>query len=708
MNLFSRPRRSMPMIMQEANGECGLASLAMIANWLGHAIDMPFLRSRFPTSRFGLTFARVAEIASELGLSSRAFVADSVEELKQVRCPAILHWEGNHFVVLTSVSRGRFVIHNPAYGVRTLAAEDVKRHFTGSLLEIERGGDFAQIVSQKRLTIQRVFASVSGLKTSVTQIFCISGATAAISLVLPVLVQAALDDVIPRQDAGLLLALAVSYMAASAISALGDWYRQRILLNAGTSFVAQFTRNAVGHLFQLPLRYFESRHPADITVRLDSVDHIKNVVVQAVATSIVDAFVIVLAAGMMFLYAPVLGAIILFTLILVGGVRLLAFPYIARNGSIALKARSLERSNLIDNLRAIIPLRMGQALDRSNNRWFAALLRHLNAEFKLGLAEANLAFALHVIIALGVSVTLYLGVAAVIANKMTIGMLYAFFTFRSLFFERLESVVTSTIQVSMLSTNMARLRDFTEEPIEEIDQWRSAGRRPPAERLHIDKVTLRLGASDRPILSEVSLELNLRDHGLIGIVGPSGSGKSSLFKVMAGLYPPTGGSITVDGQNLRKFGLQRYRRSIGLLMGADKVFRGTVIQNVTGLESDPELEQVERCLRLACLFDDVAALPWELETVVSEENGMLSTGQRRRLMLARALYKRPTLLLADEMLSNLDALTGRKILENLAKLDCVVVVSAHSPDVIPGCSAYFLIRNGTLESLPSSDLHLAA
>lgn len=696
MNFFDRKRPRVAMIMQDANGECGLASLAMVARWHGHRFDLRFLRDRYPVSARGLTFGRLAEIATELGLSARALGIDDLGDLAKVRLPALLHWENNHFVILCSVRRGRYVINNPAFGIRELSLADMQRQFSGSLMEFERRDDFARIVGEKKLTLRRLLDTTQGLKTSVMQVVCISVATAAISLVLPILVQAALDDVIPRRDSELLMGLTAAFVIASLFNALGDWYRDRILLNAGSSFVAQFTRNAVGHLFRLPLRYFESRHPADITVRLDSIEHIKAVIVNAFVTALVDIIVIILATVMMFAYAPLLGTIILSTLAVVAAIRVLAFPHISKHGGAALKARSVERARLVDNLRAVIPLRMGQALGRSSSVWYAALLNCLNAEFRLGRIETNIAFLVNAIIATGVGVTLYFGVAAVMANELTIGMLYAFFTFRSLFFERLESVVSSTIQVSMLSANMARLQDFTSEKVEDADTWRNAGGGQVAGTVHLESVDFRVGASDKPILSGIDFQFDVSARETIGIVGSSGAGKSTLLKILSGLYGPTSGTMLIEGRPLSKFGLERYRRSVGLLLGADKLFRGTILENVSGMDVAPDRKLAQSCLTIACLSDEVNALPWELDTIVSEESSLLSTGQRRRLMLARALYKRPPILLLDEIVSNLDAETASRIVDNLRAVPAAKIISSHSAAIIPGCDRYLRLEGGLL------------
>ena len=704
MNFFARRLGRVPFIRQDTAGECGLASLAMVANWQGHRLDLPHLRRRHPTSRRGLTLSELAEAAADLGLAARAFAIDDVSELLKVRCPAILHWTNNHFVVLCSAKRDRFVVNDPAFGQRTYQTEDMRNLFSGTLLELSRTNGFVQIATAKKLTLRRVISQVDGLKASALQVIAISVAVASLSLLLPVIVQEALDDVIPRRDGGLLLALAVAFMAATTLSAIGEWYRQRILLNAGTSFIAQFTRGAVHHIFQLPLGYFEARHPADLSVRLDSIEHIKSVVVQALVTAIVDAIVIVLAAAMMFAYAPALAGVIVATLVIVAITRLTALPMIASVGGVALRARSEERARLMDSLRAIAPLRVGQALGRATDRWYSSLLRHLNAEFKVGNLEANLSLALHIMVGVGTSATMYLGVAAVMANKLTVGMLYAFFTFRTLFFERLDSVVTSTVQLSMLPANMARLRDFAEQKVEVINPVRNLTRQQALKKLSLDCASFTVGKNDKPILDSISLDIDVASCEVIGLFGASGSGKSTLFKLMAGLYQASSGTMKVNGSPLEKFGIEHYRRNVGLLLGTDRIIQGSIVQNISGLRPDFDLGRVMECLEAAVLLNDVENLPWGFDTIVSEEGGLLSTGQRRRLMLARALYQNSSILLLDELISNLDGNTSGRVIENLSQLKVCKVISAHAGSLARHCNRAWLLNEGRLVETDPSEI----
>jgi ATP-binding cassette subfamily B protein RaxB len=693
MNLLGLGRRHLPVITQDTNGECGLACLAMIAQWHGHRLDLNHLRASYPTSRRGLSLANLATVADQLNFDVRGFQIEDLADLGKVRLPAILHWDNNHFVVLKSVRRGKYVIHNPAVGARTLARSDIEEHFTGFLLEVEPAQAFKIIVREKRYPLTRILELTHGLKTSLIQVVAVSVVGSAVMMLMPLFVQAALDSVLPQSDFDLLAALAGGLLLVSLTTAVADYLRSRIIANVGGAFFAQLTRNAFGHILRLPLRYFEARHPGDVATRLESVDQVRTVVTRSVVAGAVDGIMIVLSGAIMFLYAPVLALIVTSIFLLVIGIRMWLYPKMRRQGGAALIARSEERSKMIDGLRAIASVKTANATIPIASRWYDSFVRYVNATFRIQMTEAHAVLLVDIVTGIGMAATLYLGVAAVLAQQLTVGMLYAFFTYRTIFFGRIDSLVTTMTEVSMLGANMSRLSDFLEVEPEStshmIDREIRTG-------VALRNVSFRAGFGDKPILDDINLDITCNKGQTIAILGPSGSGKTTLLKVLAGLYAPTSGALEVDGVPVARWALTAYRRNIGLLLGSDKLLFGTVMENITFFAVDPNVHKVHAALRIACLFDEALNLDAGLETVVSEENGVLSSGQRRRLMLARALYSDPSILLLDEVTSNLDAETSAKVLHNLAAHPATKIITSHDLAVLEMSDTIFRMEAGKL------------
>lgn len=693
VNLFGLGRRRLPLILQDSNGECGLACITMIAQYHGHRLDLGQLRQRFPTTRRGLSLADMSAVCDQLNFTVRGLRLDTIDDLHKVRLPAILHWSGNHFVVLKAVGRGYFDIHNPASGARRLTRTEVEQHFSGILFEVQPSDSFRLIVQQKRYTLARIFELTDGLKTSFMQVVVIATVGSCVAMLLPLFVQAALDSVLPQSDVDLLGALAVGLLLVALTTAIADWIQKRVIANAGGAFFAQLTRNAVGHLFRLPLSYFESRHPGDIATRLESVDNIRNVVTRSFVAATVDAIMILLSGAIMFLYAPALAAIVSSIFLVVVLIRLGLYPRLRRQGAASLKARSEERAKMIDSLRAIAALKTANATLAASARWYDSFVRYVNATFRIQMTEATAVLAVEVVTAVGTAATLYLGVGAVLQQKMTVGMLYAFFTYRTLFFGRIDQLVTTMTEISMLSANMTRLSDFLEMPPEPTS---TAIERQIRRSVELRDVSYRPGFADPAIIEGVDLSIMPASGRTIAILGPSGSGKTTLLKVLAGLYAPSSGELEIDGVGAATWGVGAYRGNVGLLLGSDKILHGSVIENVSSFAIEPDSERAAEALRIACLDEAVAALPRGLETVISEENGVLSSGQRRRLMLARAVYSNPPILLLDEVTANLDEATARSVLANLCAHPATKIITSHDRVVLEISDEVLTMERGRL------------
>lgn len=595
--------------------------------------------------------------------------------------------------MLKHVRGGRYTIHNPAVGVRTFRREEFQAHFTGRLLEISPGSAFATIARARKNTVRRILDVTHGLKRSMVQVVAVAITGSLLSMLVPVIVQVALDSVVPKGDSNLLTVLAAGMFLVSLTVAASEWVHKRIVLNAGSAFFAQLTRNAVGHIFRLPLRYFESRHPGDIATRLESIDHVKTVITGSMVSGAIDIVMLALSGLLMFLYVPALAMMVIAVFGLVICIRLIMYPSMRKQGALALRAKADERSRLLDIVRAVAALKTANATGDTSAKWYDSLVTSVNAEFRSNKIETNALLLVDLATALGTAATLYFGVMAVIGQSITVGMLYAFFTYRGMFFERIDKLVAVMTDVAMLGNNMGRLGDFLEMDQENGGEMLD---RSISHAVELREVEFRAGFADRPIIKDIEFSVVPHTGAMIAVQGPSGSGKTTLLKILAGLYEPTGGRMLVDGTAVGRWGMTAYRDNVALLLGSDKLLRGSVTENVTCFSPVPDPSRVEAALRVACLDDAIAALPRQQETLVSEENGVLSSGQRRRLMLARAIYRDAGILLLDEVSSNLDAETTERLLENLRALPATKIITTHDPSVLRHCTSSFDMTGGTL------------
>lgn len=687
-------RRVRSLVQSEAN-ECGLTCLAMVANYHRHDIDLAYLRALFPLSRTGMSLADIVELADTLGLDAGGYALTNIDELKGVQLPAILHWKGNHFVVLESVRGGRYRVHDPEFGPRLYERADMEQLFSGVVLEFAPRMDLERVRAEKKLTFRAVFRATSGLGSTVWQISLVTVAIALLGLAMPVLLQIALDVVIPQVDLDLLHVLAIGLVLLMGFEAIGRWLRDYVTLRASTLLQLQFTRNVVGHAFRLPLNYFELRHPGDFVARVDSIEHVKAFLVGGLVTAFADSATSILIIGLMLYYAPAMAVVTMLTLVAVIGMRFLTFPKLNQATFGSLEARSEERARLLDGLRRVDSLKAHNGTERFAMRWFESFSRFANLDFRARKAEIDAELFMHVVIVLSTVATLYMGIVGVIANTLTIGTLYAFFALRSEFFARVNLLTSNLMHLSAMRVHFQRLDDVLgQEP--EAGLQDATFHRTLNREVRLEDVTVQFGRADEPILRAVNLSIDLAAHETVAIVGVSGSGKSSLMKILASLHEPAEGRVMVDGSPLAQFGKREYRSNLGVVFADDGLFAGTVADNLALF--DPAVSRAEMEAALVCvgLRDEIERLPQGYATQVSEEGGLLSTGQRRRLLLARALCRRPRLLLLDEVTANLDPTTEAALVESLKRVRAAKVFITHSERMLDQVDRVLRIEGGRL------------
>lgn len=693
---FFSGRPTVHTVLQNESQECGLACMAMIANAYGHNVNMPYMRSVHQVTGGGMSLAELYNLAGVFGFDARGLAVQNTDEMDALKLPAILHWEGQHYVVLERISGGRFYIHDPSIGPRAFDKDDFERYFSGVVLELEPRLAMDKIAAKDGLTFWDVVKSTNGFREATRRILIVSSAVGVLALATPILLQISLDFVLPQSDVDLLGILTIGLCALLLFEAIGRWLRDVVILRTSVGMQVQFTRSVVGHGLRLPLRYFEARHPGDFVTRLDSIDQVKAFASDGLVRSVADALVSVLSVALMFYYSTSMTLMVLATLAAAIGARAL---YLARTRDAtneSLAARTVEVSTLLDGLDRISTIKAHNVSGRFEQRWFEKMARFASRDFLSRKLQIDAQLLIHIVVMLGTVSTLYAGVAAVLTNKMTIGMLYAFFSLRGTFFLMADTLTVNLMHLTVIGSHVRRLEDVIQaDP--EIASGAKAIRKTIRKDVAIQDVSISFGQDQRPIVLGAELAINVEQNERIAIIGESGSGKSSLLKVIASVADPTSGSLLVDGQPLSRFGLIEYRNNIGAVFAEDGLFQATIVENVSMFDPDVSLERVQEALELVGLTSEIESLPAGLATIVANNNTLLSTGQRRRLLAARVICRRPKLMLFDEITANLDSKTEHALLEAICPLPGAKIFVTHSERLLDYVDRAYRLMNGKLE-----------
>jgi len=694
LDILNRKPRVRTVLQSEAN-ECGLACLAMVANFHGHDISLSYLRSLFPLSLRGMTFPEIAKLADQLDLDIQAFEISSFSELAKLKCPALLHWNGNHFVVLEKVVRGVFYIHDPAFGRRTYSIEDIKQHFGSFALEFEPRVKFNAITAARKSRYWSVFKACRGIENTIGVVAVLSLAASIFSLTTPVFMELALDTVIPQYDLDLLTVIVIGMALFTVFEALSRWLRDFVTIKSSTLFEIFFTRNVVGHALRLPVRFFESRHPGDFLTRLASIDHIKTFLATGFVSSVADGAMSILTVIMMFYYSTSMAMASVATLLAAVAIRVTTYPKISEYTTATLEARSEEQARLIDGLQSINALKVHNTSEFFSLKWFDSFTRFANEGFRSRKLTIDTDLLLHVVFMMGTVSTLYIGVTDVMKSTASIGILYAFFALRGSFFMSMNSLILNLLQVSIMKAHFARLDDILDET-QETNLGRLGTERTIRHTLGLEGVNVQFDRGAKPLVENINLQIDIARHESIAIVGESGCGKSSLLKIIASLHAPLVGRLLVDDQPLQAFGLHEYRANLGAVFAEDGLFSGTVVENLTMFSRDIDSARIERALYTVDLLDEIHRLPQGFATLLSNESPILSTGQRRRLLLARAIIRQPRILLLDEITANLDPQTEEKIVDALNAVPAAKIFVTHSERLLRHVNQVYRVADGKL------------
>lgn len=669
-----RWQRRVPVIHQTETAECGLACLAMICGHFGKNIDLIYLRRKFNLSARGATLAGINGIAEQLGMATRALSLE-LDELRVLKTPCILHWDFSHFVVLVSVKRNRYVLHDPARGIRYISREEMSRYFTGVALEVWPGSEFQSETLQTRISLRSLINSIYGIKRTLAKIFCLSVVIEAINLLMPVGTQLVMDHAIPAGDRGLLTLISAALMFFILLKAATSTLRAWSSLVMSTLINVQWQSGLFDHLLRLPLAFFERRKLGDIQSRFDSLDTLRATFTTSVIGFIMDSIMVVGVFVMMLLYGGYLTWIVLcFTTIYIF-IRLVTYGNYRQISEECLVREARAASYFMETLYGIATVKIQGMVGIRGAHWLNMKIDAINSGIKLTRMDLLFGGINTFVTACDQIVILWLGAGLVIDNQMTIGMFVAFSSFRGQFSERVASLTSFLLQLRIMSLHNERIADIAlhekEEKKPEIEIVADMG---PIS-LETNGLSYRYDSQSAPIFSALSLSVAPGES--VAITGASGAGKTTLMKVLCGLFEPDSGRVLINGIDIRQIGINNYHRMIACVMQDDRLFSGSIRENICGFAEEMDEEWMVECARASHIHDVIMNMPMGYETLIGELGEGLSGGQKQRIFIARALYRKPGILFMDEATSALDSESEHFVNVAIKNMNITRVIIAH-------------------------------
>jgi ATP-binding cassette, subfamily B, bacterial CvaB/MchF/RaxB len=694
----------MQVIYQNEVAECGYACLAMVLTHFGRATEVRELSAYRPISANGLTLMDLYDVATDFGLEVQAFRFDA-SHLREIKRGSIVHFGGAHFVVFDRCTRHYVWLIDPAMGRRRIAMDTFLAGISGYLLECAPTPALPRTAKRRRVpaAFERLRALNPQMRGQIAKILFVALGSQFAILALPYLGTFVLDNVVAQDNVNLLNVLVITFTGIFAIGAISQYVQGTLveLLHARVS--VHSTEGLMVHLLRVPIAYFEKRHVGDVFARVKAQDEMNGFASRSVVAFYVDVAVGLLATLLMLIQSPMLSAVALAIFALYVLISGLMFAAMLETQVRVFQEGARCDDALIETVRAASLIKLSQGETRRVSKFMGQFRVYAAAKLRSGRLARTRDAVLNLLKNAETLLITWIAARYMLAGKLSVGVFYSFMIYKTLLSDRFASAINTIFSYFMLSVPVARVDDITGceseryTPMEDLHKTVEAQR---FEHISLRDVTFAYGVSDQPVLKGASLEIARGDK--IVITGPSGAGKSTLFKLLAAAEHPQSGEILLNGIAWPNLAVDEIRRHAAHMRQGDIILYGSIAENVSLFEANPDEARIHAILGEVGLLDDVMRLPMRTRTLISDSAANISAGQRQRLLLARALYQRRELLLLDEPTSNLDPDAVNRIVELLKRLECTVVVITHDASMTNGFDQHYRLVDGAFSQVDAN------
>ncbi len=531
------------------------------------------------------------------------------------------------------------------------------------------------------------------MKRNLIQVLLLSFLLQLFAVASPFYMQTIVDDVLLRQDNNLLLVLALGFGLLMLIQTGTSVLREFVILHLSNRLSMQMSANLFRHLIRLPMDYFVKRHMGDIVSRFGALGNVRSLLTQGLVAAVVDGVMALITLSAMFFYDVRLSLIVMGVVIIYGLLRWLMYRPFRMLTEESIIAGAKESSHFMESIRAIQTIKLFQRENDRQYQWQNKLADVMNknihiARWGIGYGALNgLLFGVENIL------VVYFAATAVRGNIISLGMLYAFMSYKSRFISSMDSLIVQFIEFKMLGLYLNRLADIAFTEPEDIDaQTVGHLEEIPADealnnatlqhkiigKIEVKNLAYRYGESEAFVFHNLNFVIHPGET--IAITGPSGCGKTTLLKCLMGLIEPSEGEVSIDDKPLKE--MRHYRSQIAGVMQEDQLLSGDIAENIACFSPQINLQKVQLCAQMACIHNEIQHMPMNYNTLVGDMGTSLSGGQKQRVILARALYREPRILFMDEATSHLDVNNESVVNSHIKQLDITRVIVAHRPETV--------------------------
>lgn len=701
-----KARKKTPTILQMEATECGAASLSIILGYYGKFISAEEARDACDISRDGSKAINIIKAARNYAMDAHGFNLD-IDELIDIETPFIVYWEFAHFLVVEGFSKKKVFINDPNTGPRKITWSEFEKSYTGIVLCLKPTENFEKSGHPEKTVFSMLLNHIGKNNTAFFFIIIITLALIIPEIAIPIFSKIFIDNILIDQQAHLIPVLLIGLSVTILLTVGFTWIQQWYLLRLKIKLTLVNSVNFVWHMLQIPIRFFQQRASGDIVERNlinNEISHLLSNTFPITAVKIIQVIVIMFV--MLLLSWQLAISIVAINLIV------FIFLFLLQRNLVDIGRRnSQDRGRLngvqINGIKIMETLKAAALEQHFFTRWAAHYTKSLNSQQKIIIYQTALQIIPELFSAVATIVLLCYGAYLVIQGQITIGTIIAMQALMIIFEQAMNGVFDFITHLQQAKGDMVRLNDLVDAKPEKILAQEAPivndlTKKRTKYILELKKINFGYSRLEPPIFNQLSIKLRQGER--IALIGPSGSGKSSLTKLICAVYEPSSGEILINHLPFRRISRNALSKFIAYVDQAIYLFSGTLRENLTLYNASIADADIEHALKISCIYDDIVKRGG-LNTKVTEGGSNFSGGQLQRLEIARALIQKPKLLVLDEATSAMDPLLEETIYKNLLAQNCSLVIIAHRLSAIRDCDRIYVLENGEItQQGPHSEL----
>lgn len=685
-----------PTIFQMEGTECGAASLAMIMAYHGKYVPLDKLCVDTGVSRDGCRASKIMQGSRKYGFETEGYRMGLEALLKEDRLPCIIHWNFNHFVVFEGVKGKYAYLNDPARGRRKITKQELDEGFTGVVLFFWPTESFTK--SKKiRTLVNYARQRLKGQRSAILYLILLGLFLVFPGLLTPIFSQIFIDDILIGGTKDWLKILIIAMLGSALFQAGITFYRNTILVKLQNKIALISTHGLLSHMFRLPMSFFDQRYAGDLASRVSNNNSVAEFIAGDLAQSILNLIVSAFYLILLLSYSPLL------TLIGVGSVIINFVIIKLTSDTISRSIMKMQQDQgkmtgvIFSGINIITTLKAAGVENQFASRVLGYYAKSSVQKQSHGKLQQAINSVPQITSQICNILVLMIGGVLVIRGNLTAGMLIAFNTLLAAFIEPVNELVGFVQRIQQIKADMSRVDDILRHEEDEVfkeSEEKVERTEKLSGQIELHDISFGYSKLEKPLIEGFSFKLQSGKS--IAFVGASGSGKSTVSKIISGLYMPWGGDITVDGDSLRNIPSEIQTSSISTVSQEISLFSGTIHDNITMWNDTLRDEDIIQAAKDACIHDVITKRPGAYDSHLAEGGRNLSGGQRQRLEIARALVTNPTILIMDEATSALDPMTEKEIMDNIKRRGCTCIIIAHRLSAIRDCDEIIVMDKGKI------------